>query len=423
MFGWLRPKRPKRRRKNRAAHAGRGSRRVRPAPALDGSTTRASSVTASSPPPVPALPAGIAAYGFFSAPIGLGEAARRGVDALRAAGVPIAAHSIDLRHVPLKVPYPADEPGAPDYDTALLHLNPSLWLRTAVKGMRQKRRIAVWHWELPVFPPHWMGDVGLVSEVWAPSTFIADGVRAATNLPVRLVPHPAMVVPCDRAVARERLGLPQSRRIILTAFDFRSLPERKNPDGVLRAFRAAFPNDGDGPLLLVKYHRHESASDLNYVERIKATPNLHVIDRSVTQEEMRDIYAASDAFVSLHRSEGFGLNLLDMMALGRVCIATAFSGNLDFMTHENSLLVPWTMRAVRPGEYPFGDGQWWAEPDHDAAVEALRFVGNAPDSALAAIAARAAADTARDNGLERVGALARAAWLGEPPPPVAGGNP
>jgi glycosyltransferase involved in cell wall biosynthesis len=267
-----------------------------------------------------------------------------------------------------------------------------------------------------------MGDVAHVSEVWAPSTFIADGIRAATKLPVRIVPHPAMVVPCGRTVARQRLGLPQSRRIILSALDFRSLPERKNPDGVLRAFRDAFPNDGEGPLLLVKYHRHEGSNDLEYVERIKATPNVLVIDRSVTQEEMRDIYAASDAFVSLHRSEGFGLNLLDMMALGRICIATAFSGNLDFMTPENSLLIPWTMRAVRAGDYPFGEGQWWAEPDHDAAVEALRFVDTAPDSALAAIADLAAADIARDNSLERVGALARAAWLGEPPPPTAKGN-
>jgi glycosyltransferase involved in cell wall biosynthesis len=422
MFGWPQAKRRKRRRKNRSTRAMHGARRARPEPPLEPGKPPAPSGAAPSPPLAPALLEGIAAHGFFSAPIGLGEAARRGVDALRTAGVPIAAHTIDLRHVPLKVPYPADEPGAPDYDTALLHINPSQWLRQIARDLRQDRRIAVWHWELPVFPPHWMGDVARVSEAWAPSTFIADGIRAATNLPVRIVPHPAMVVPCDRAVARERLGLPQSRRIILSAFDFRSRPERKNPDGVLRAFGDAFPNDGDGPLLLVKYHRHDDSKDLDYLERIRATPNVLVIDRSVTQEEMRDIYAGSDAFVSLHRSEGFGLNLLDMMALGRVCIATAFSGNLDFMTRENSLLIPWTMRAVQAGEYPFGEGQWWAEPDHDAAVEAFRFVGSAPDSALAAIADRAAADIARDNSLERVGALARAAWLGEPPPPTAGGN-
>ena len=143
-----------------------------------------------------------------------------------------------------------------------------------------------------------------------------------------------------------------------------------------------------------------------------------VIDRSVTQEEMRDIYAASDAFVSLHRSEGFGLNLLDMMALGKVCIATGFSGNLDFMSSRNSLLIPWTMRAVQAGDYALGEGQWWAEPDHDAAVEAMRFVGTAPDSAIAALGERAATDTNLNFSLERVGAIARAAWAGEPEPGV-----
>ena len=376
------------------------------------------------PPPAPA-PApqtqetrekGIEAYGFFNAPIGLGEGARRNVDALRAAGVRVSAHAVDLKHIPLKVPYPVTD-AAPAYDTALFNLNPSMWLRSAAGKVAIDRKIAIWHWELPVFPPRWMADTALVTEVWAPTRFIAEAIGAATKLPIRVVPHPAVVVPVERTAARQRLGLPQSRRIILSAFDFRSQPARKNPDGVLRAFRDAFPpTDEEAPLLLVKYHRSDAAIDGEQIARIRETPNVVVIDRSVTQEEMHDIYSAADAFVSLHRSEGFGLNILDMMALGKVCIATGFSGNLDFMDPQNSMLIPWTMRAVGPGEYPYGEGQWWAEPDHDAAVEAMRFVGTAADSALAALGGQAATDTNRDFSLERVGAIARAAWAGQPDP-------
>ena len=129
---------------------------------------------------------------------------------------------------------------------------------------------------------------------------------------------------------------------------------------------------------------------------------------------MGRIYGAADAFISLHRSEGFGLNILDMMAMGKACIATAFSGNMDFMSPQNSIPIPWTMRAVGPGEYVHGHGQWWAEPDHDAAVAALRWIGGAADSALAGLGERARADTLRDFSLDRVAAIVRDAFAGAP---------
>ena len=381
-------------------------------------------VTQPKPPPAveprPKVP-GVAAYGMFAAPIGLGEAARRGVEALRRAGIPLSTHSTDVRQVPFKVPFPADDPDAPVYDTAILHFHPGPTLQRIARPLSDRRRIGVWHWELPVFPPRWANDALAIDEIWAPSRFIADLVRAALNKPVHLVPHPALVVPIDAADARAALGLPGSRRIILTAFDFRSHWARKNPEAVLRAFADAFSQGGESPLLVVKYHRDDKDEDREQAERIRATPNVLVIDRTMTQEEMRMLYAASDAFVSLHRSEGVGLNLLDMMGLGRVCVATGFSGNLDFMSADNSILIPWTMRAVGRGEYPHGDGQWWAEPDHDAAVEAMRFIGTASDTALAALGERARIDTDRDFSLERVGAIARAAWIGEKS--ADGGNP
>jgi glycosyltransferase involved in cell wall biosynthesis len=95
---------------------------------------------------------------------------------------------------------------------------------------------------------------------------------------------------------------------------------------------------------------------------------------------MKRLRAACDALVSLHRSEGFGLNIAEAMAAGKLAIATHFSGNEDFMTPENSLPIAFKMTPVGRNEYPHGTGQWWAEPDHAAAVEAMRWsVGHASD--------------------------------------------
>ena len=96
---------------------------------------------------------------------------------------------------------------------------------------------------------------------------------------------------------------------------------------------------------------------------------------------MNLLKGACDAFVSLHRSEGFGLNIAEAMAAGKLAIATYFSGNEDFMSEETSIPIPFKMIPVGNGEYPQGAGQWWAEPDHDAAVEAMRWAVDHPDEA------------------------------------------
>ena len=91
----------------------------------------------------------------------------------------------------------------------------------------------------------------------------------------------------------------------------------------------------------------------------------------------------ADAFVSLHRSEGFGRGMAEAMALGRVAIATGYSGNLDFMTPETSLLVDHQLVPVGADEYPYPDGQVWADPSVEHAAGLMAQVVDDPASALA----------------------------------------
>src|SRR5205085_2569373 len=58
----------------------------------------------------------------------------------------------------------------------------------------------------------------------------------------------------------------------------------------------------------------------------------------------------------------------EAMFLGRLALATGWSGNLDYMDKTNSLLVDYRLVPVRDGEYPFGQGQFWADPDVDHAT-------------------------------------------------------
>ena len=109
--------------------------------------------------------------------------------------------------------------------------------------------------------------------------------------------------------------------------------------------------------------------------------------------------ASCDCYVSLHRSEGLGLTMGEAMYFGKPVIATAYSGNLDFMTQENSFLVPHTMVEIGPGAGPYPADKQWAEPDLDRAAELMRRVFEDPESA-AEHGRRAAEDIRRTHSPE-----------------------
>jgi glycosyltransferase involved in cell wall biosynthesis len=96
---------------------------------------------------------------------------------------------------------------------------------------------------------------------------------------------------------------------------------------------------------------------------------------------MRALVASADCFVSLHRSEGFGFSLAEAMAYEKPVIATGYSGNLDFMTEENSYLVRYRPRVVGIGKTPYPSAAEWAEPDVAHAAELMRYVHDHPAEA------------------------------------------
>jgi glycosyltransferase involved in cell wall biosynthesis len=120
------------------------------------------------------------------------------------------------------------------------------------------------------------------------------------------------------------------------------------------------------------------------------------------------LVAAADCYVSLHRSEGLGLTMAEAMAVGTPVIATAYSGNLDFMPAGSALLVPAAEVQVGPGHYYPAEGHW-ADPDLDAAVEMMRRVE--ADPALRRDLADSGRMALQPFGYEQVGGIARDSLL------------
>jgi glycosyltransferase involved in cell wall biosynthesis len=237
-----------------------------------------------------------------------------------------------------------------------------------------------------------------LDELWAPSRFIQAALRAAAHakVPVLHMPHAVQPEP-DPSLSRADLGLPEDRFIFASFFDALSMPERKNPLGAVRAFQRAFTPGDRRAFLLVKGNRAhlnlEAWSQLRH--QVQGWPNIRLWDQVISRPQVHRLIQLCDAVLSLHRSEGFGLVMAEAMALGRVAVATGWSGNLDFMDESNSALVRYDLVKVGKDIGPYEAWQDWAEPDEEHAAALMRRLVEDPSWA-AGLAARGAQTLAGD---------------------------
>ena len=162
----------------------------------------------------------------------------------------------------------------------------------------------------------------------------------------------------------------------------RSYVERKNPWAVIDAFKnAKEKNSRIKSKLVLKVH---GQGNNQLLSKLKArldqfVDDIIVIDHLLDDNEVKNLIRCSDCFISLHRSEGYGRGMAEAMALAKPVIATAYSGNLDFMNENNSLLVDYKLIPVKQGEYPHGNGQVWADPDIGMASSLMEKLMNDPE--------------------------------------------
>lgn len=242
-------------------------------------------------------------------------------------------------------------------------------------------RIAYWAWELDTIPDEWVQLADAVDEIWAPTQFVVDAMRTRMRRPVHRMLPGVLLGDIDE-VPRARLGIPPANCVFLFMFDMLSEFERKNPLAVVHAFRAAF-SPAESATLVIKVSR--GSADPNSIERLRAAAaghNIMIIDESVSRAMAFGYLQMCDCFVSLHRSEGFGLGMAEAMLLGKPVIATNYSGNLDFMHGGNSLLVDYTMTHVAVDGPIYKTGNRWADPSVEHAASLMRHVFEHRDEAL-----------------------------------------
>ncbi len=367
---------------------------------------------AAAPAVPPEFPPGVTLVGYAHGEFGVAEILRRHAHTLDSGGMPFAVRNFDVGVASRQSDRSMQRFLSEDcrYDVNLFCINadqmPVARRHLGDEAFAGHYNIGCWFWELEKFPEQWHGAIDLVDEIWVGSPFVRDAIAACTSKPVHIVPVALRVdLPANRS--RRAIGLADDVFVCLFSFDFNSFVTRKNAEGVIAAFRRAFPADRRDVRLVIKTTNGERFPDVlrALVDTAAGDDRIDVRDGFLDRSGMWALQAGCDCYISLHRSEGLGLGMAECMLLGKPVVATAYSGNLAFMDEDNSCLVGYSLIPVNEGEYPAWEGQRWAEPDIGQAAAHLRRLADDPAFA------RALGDRAQASVRERLSAPASLAAM------------
>lgn len=329
---------------------------------------------------------GVNAAGFFKAEYGIGDASRAFYKVLHESALPavfINIQSRDHRNLDRSCGQFADaNPHSVNLMTFSFDYARRFYRDMGKKFFRGRCNIALWFWELEKFPVRWHPAFEYYDEIWVTTGFCEKAIADVSPVPVVKIDYPFYPSRETPVPDRAGFGFPDGVCVFLFNFDFHSVLKRKNPDGLIAAFRRAFDPQKDNALLVLKsINAHCYPGPAEELKRSTGGLNVHWINEHLDGSRMRSLIATADCYVSLHRSEGLGLGMAQAMGYGKPVIATGYSGNMDFMTVENSLPVRYRLAELDRDYGVFEKGNFWAEPDLDHAAELMRRVYEHRDEA------------------------------------------
>ena len=333
-----------------------------------------------------AFPEGINLYGFFRAENGLAQGVKHYARAIETAGIPHCFLNTDF------LGWLGQDDRSWDgkltaenrYAVNVVHINPDQWMEAVGMFPRahfdRHYNIGVFLWELERIPRHWIPIFDQVDEIWAPSEFVASAVRKATEKPVTVIPY-GIETPVTEGLTRKNFGLPEDDFLVLLMYNTNSYATRKNPGAAIRAFKEAFGEHPAGAKLVIKIN-NAIPEEIEDIRRWLPDPDSYVLmTERMDRERMNAMIRLCDAYISLHRSEGFGLIMAEAMSLGVPVVATNWSSNTEFMPEDAACMVGYEMVPVGNG-YQFeaeNEGLTWAEADSHQAAEYLRRLKEDPE--------------------------------------------
>lgn len=336
----------------------------------------------------------VAVVGLFGSRIGIGRAADLLARELEASGS--AVLRIDItQQLGMEVELSGsgetglDALADPTLTDIILHINPPEFYRVLALVGKERLQgrclVAYFAWELDQVPGWWRSAIACADEIWVPSAFVRDALEATVPTcaaRLRVAPHrvdPVLWQPAspeERRAARAALGLSASAFVVLTSFAMTSTIARKNPVDAIRGFRQAFPDPAGDEALLVRclYHHHYHPGVMAMLRAAEGDGRVRLLLEEAVLSSILDCYRAADVYLTLHRGEGYGLNIDEALKMRIPVVATAWSLNDGFLADPLLNAVGSRLVPVVDAQHVYDrvPGARWPEPDIGEAAAALR---------------------------------------------------
>ncbi len=235
-------------------------------------------------------------------------------------------------------------------------------------NISQGQSYAYWAWELEDFPTYLEKNTSHFAGIWSISNFSSRAISKSTGLQVETI-HIPLAEKLSNCRDKSKIYF---ENFFLFIFDYLSDFERKNPISVVLAFKAAFPKQKKGLGLVIKCSNHDLRLEYHKLlkREIGERTDILLITQILTDTQIESLIKSCLSYISLHRSEGFGISLAQSMLNGKPVVATGYSGNLDYMDEKNSFLVNYSLVSTDNAVEKIYKGakSSWAEPDLEHAA-------------------------------------------------------
>lgn len=281
-----------------------------------------------------------------------------------------------------------------DYDVVLVHLTPEYFPRWRAREAG-RRMVGYTVWEFDVVPAHWPSALAVMDALvvpceWNRRVFVTAGVTR----PVAVVPH----IGGGCSTMARPLVLDGVRPDDFVFYTISAWNERKAPHITLQSFLEAFDHEDPVVLLLKTWNvnerrrkpgfwwhrvlRHLATTRREIAALRKASGSsarVVVLTDPLTDAEIQALHGRGDCYVSLTRSEGWGLGAFEAAFAGKPVLITGHGGQLDYL--PASLAYPVGYRLVTCGNGHGAPGARWAEPDREAAARRMQEIAASPADA------------------------------------------
>lgn len=317
---------------------------------------------------------------------GYGEAARNHIAGLFNAGVNVNVVPISFERFRsdlgslgnlVKGLVKVHEPG----NIQILHATPDNYPRLQDP---RKYNIGYAAWETDRAPASWVPLVNKLQELWVPSYHnVACFKDAGVQVPIHCMPHPLdkqSVEPPTGAVFQKNEGE-------FTFYSIFQWTERKNPSGMLTAYLSEFLSTEKVNLVIKTYLRNpEDPREIGVLKDLIAKtkkemklgdfPRVSLIASLMSRPQIQALHRDADAFVLLHRCEGFGLPVAEAMLAGNPVITTGYGGTEDFVLNDtHGKLIDYQMTPVVGMPWGHYNSKMnWAQPNLIQAKKAMRYM-------------------------------------------------